>query len=317
MSYYGEWAPYVPVAERQANARKEAKKLLKKGAVLRPINISGLKIATSFWGCAWCDNLERYADWVNRIPRGKTYARNGSIIDLQMDSGTIDALVAGQELYEISIKIDPIPTAKWQSIREDCAQQVSSMLDLMRGKLPDDVLKRLTDREQGMFPSPKELKPYCSCPDSARVCKHVAASLYGVGHLLDTEPALFFKMRGVDQSELISDAMSKAFAEDSLGLDNESSLEGVDLSALFGIEIATAPTATKAKSARTTKKSTVKKVSEHKGTKKKVSKKKGSKKTNAKVTEAKVTKEVAMKVAKKPVKQLEKRAVKKKVSRKA
>ncbi len=283
MSYYREWRPYVPVAQRQANAQKEAQKLAKKGRVLRPIRITARTIATSFWGRAWCENLEKYADWANRIPRGRTYARNGSIIDLQIEPGKIEALVSGQELYKISIAIDPLPPKKWKSIRSDCAQQVSSMLDLMRGKLPDAVLARLTDRDQGMFPSPKELKPKCSCPDYATVCKHVAATLYGVGHLLDSEPSLFFKMRGVDQSELISEAMSTAVVEDSLGLNQESNLDGEDLGAMFGIELATTQEPVKTKPARAPQKPTSKKASTKKGVKKTV--KKAAKKVTKKTTQ--------------------------------
>jgi uncharacterized Zn finger protein len=239
MAFHSRWAPYVPVAKRRANAAREAGKLSKKGQNLRPIQIKSRAIATSFWGLSWCDNLEIYADWANRMPRGRTYARNGSIVDLQIEPGKITALVSGSSLYKIKISIDPLNKQRWQAIRSDCAQQVSSLLDLMRGKLPDAVLARLTDPKQGMFPSPKELKLQCSCPDSATMCKHIAATLYGVGHLLDSEPGLFFKMRGVDQSELVSDALTTQTADDAMGLNQRSDLAGEDLGAIFGIDLAT------------------------------------------------------------------------------
>lgn len=238
MAFYGRWAPYVSVAQRRANAAREANKLAKKGQELRPIRITSRAIATSFWGRAWCDNLENYADWANRMPRGRTYARNGSILDLQIEPGKISALVSGSSLYKINISIDPLDKNKWKAIRTDCARQVSSLLDLMRGKLPDVVLTRLTDPRQGMFPSPKELKLKCSCPDYASMCKHLAATLYGVGHLLDTNPALFFKMREVDQAELVSDAIATQANDDAIGLNLQSDLDGEDLSAIFGIELA-------------------------------------------------------------------------------
>lgn len=238
MAFNDRWAPYVPVAKRRANAAREASKLSKKGQSLRPIQIKSRAIATSFWGLAWCKNLEIYADWANRMPRGRTYARNGSIVDLQIEPGKITSLVSGSSLYKIKIAIDPLDKRKWQAIRRDCAQQVSSLLDLMRGKLPDAVLARLTDPQQGMFPSPKELKLQCSCPDYATMCKHIAATLYGVGHLLDSEPGLFFKMRGVDQSELVSDAMFTQTTDDAMGLNQQSDLAGEDLSAIFGIDFA-------------------------------------------------------------------------------
>ena len=171
------------------------------------------------------------------MPRGRTYARNGSIVDLQIAPGEINSLVSGSSLYRIKISIDKLETNKWKAIRTDCAQQVSSLLDLMRGRLPNAVLKRLTDPKGGMFPSPKELKLRCSCPDYASMCKHVAATMYGVGHLLDTEPELFFKMRGVDQSELVTEAMTTHMTADALGLDQHSDLAGEDLGALFGIDL--------------------------------------------------------------------------------
>ena len=239
MAFYSRWAPYVPVAQRRANAAREASKLAKKGQKLRPIHIKSRAIATSFWGLAWCENLEIYADWANRMPRGRTYARNGAIVDLQIEPGKITALVSGSSLYTIKISIDPLNKQRWHAIRSDCAQQVSSLLDLMRGKLPDAVLARLTDPKQGMFPSPKELNLQCGCPDYATMCKHIAATLYGVGHLLDSEPGLFFKMRGVDQTELVTDAMTTQTADDAMGLNQQSDLAGEDLGAIFGIDLAT------------------------------------------------------------------------------
>jgi len=238
MGYYGRWAPYVPVATRRANATREASKLAQKGKKLRPIWVQTRAIATSFWGVAWCNNLENYADWANRMPRGRTYARNGSIVDLQITPGQITSLVSGSSLYKIKISIDKLDAKKWKAIRADCAQQVSSLLDLMRGKLPDAVLKRLTDPTTGIFPSPKELKVQCSCPDYAVLCKHVAAALYGVGHLLDTEPELFFRMRGVDQTELAADALTAPATADAIGLNGQSDLAGEDLGAIFGIDLA-------------------------------------------------------------------------------
>ena len=270
MAFDNRWAPYVPVAQRRAEAARQASKLNKKGQSLRPIHIKSKAIATSFWGLAWCKNLEIYADWANRMPRGRTYARNGSIIDLQIEPGQITALVSGSSLYKIKISIDPLNKKKWKAIRSDCSQQVSSLLDLMRGKLPDDVLGRLTDPKEGMFPSPKELKLQCSCPDYATMCKHIAATLYGVGHLLDSEPELFFKMRGVKQSELVSDALTSQTTDDAIGLDQHSDLAGEDLSAMFGIELATtsdiqtaAPnlSSTKSKASRSKSPSSTKKAS--------------------------------------------------------
>lgn len=239
MAFYSRWPPYVPVAQRRANANREVSRLAKKGQKLRPIQIKSRAIATSFWGLSWCENLEVYADWANRMPRGRAYARNGSIIDLQIEPGKIAALVNGSSLYKVEISIKPLSKKQWKAIRSDCSRQINSLLDLIRGKLPDAVLARLTDPERGMFPSPNELTLQCTCPDYAMVCKHIAATLYGVGHLLDLEPALFFKMRGVDQTELVSDAMATQACDDAIGLNQQSDFANEDLSAIFGIDLTT------------------------------------------------------------------------------
>lgn len=240
MAYNGGWAPYVPVAERKRRAAREAKSLTGKGQKLRPIRIPGRTIANSFWGKAWCQNLENYADWANRMPRGRTYARNGSIVDLQISAGKITSLVYGSEMYKIQITIEKIKPNHWQAIRKDCATRVGSLIDLMRGKLPPAVLERLTSRKDGMFPSPSEINIRCSCPDGAVMCKHAAAALYGVGYLLDSEPELFFLMRGVSQAELVSDALFTQKQSDAMGLDAQSTLDSDDLGALFGIDLSTA-----------------------------------------------------------------------------
>jgi uncharacterized Zn finger protein len=265
---YGEWDPYVSVATRRANAAMEASKLTKKGKSLQPIQISGRKIATTFWGMAWCDNLESYADWANRMSRGRTYARNGSIVDLQIETGKVTALVSGSSLYKIKIIIDKLAPKTWKAIREDCSQHVGSLLDLMRGKLPESVLTRLTNVKNGMFPHPKELMLKCSCPDYAFMCKHLAATLYGVGHLLDTQPDLFFKLRGVQQSDLVAEAMSTQSTSDVIGLEQQSDLCDEDLGALFGIEMATSNDVQtpKVKMAKGSKQSPKAKTSKNKAT---------------------------------------------------
>ena len=237
MAFYGRRAKYVPVATRRRNAALEAKQRTKKGQTLTPIQISGRKIATTFWGIAWCENLENYCDFENRMPRGRTYARNGSIIDLQVASSEITSLVSGSRLYQISVKIDHIPANAWESLCRTCSRDVTSLLELMRGKLPSTVIKRLTDPGSGMFPQPEEIHISCSCPDWARMCKHVAATLYGVGHLLDTRPELFFKLRGVDQAELVTQAIDAQESQDVIGLDRASEFADEDLGAMFGIDL--------------------------------------------------------------------------------
>src|ERR1044071_1378640 len=106
MDYWG-WKPYVSVAERWGKALREMAKLKKQGHPVSPVVIEGRTIVKTFWGKAWCDNLERYSDYANRLPRGRTYVRNGSVIDLQIQPGVIEAYVSGSELYRVALKVTP------------------------------------------------------------------------------------------------------------------------------------------------------------------------------------------------------------------
>ena len=186
---YGRWKPYVPVAQRRAKAAGHAARVAKKEKrELAPVEIEGLKIARSFWGQAWCQHLERYSDYANRLPRGRTYVRNGSVVDLQIARGKIEALVAGSEVYTVTVSINTLEKAAWKRIKRDCSQSIDSLIDLLQGRFDKGIMQRLTERDAGLFPKPAEIKMQCSCPDWAGLCKHVAAVLYGVGARLDVQP---------------------------------------------------------------------------------------------------------------------------------
>jgi uncharacterized Zn finger protein len=233
------------VATRRAEAIRYAAGLAKKGKKLRPVEISGRKIAHTFWGEAWCDNLESYSDYENRLPRGRTYVRNGSVIDLQISAGTVTSLVSGSDIYRIKIEIARLGKPHWNSIKRDCAQSIDSLIDLLQGRFSQGVMERLTRQREGLFPQPKEIKLRCSCPDWAGMCKHVAATLYGVGARLDDEPELLFVLRGVDQLELIDQAAGAANLDRALGKGN-GELAGENLGELFGIELESASAASAA-----------------------------------------------------------------------
>jgi uncharacterized Zn finger protein len=236
--YYG-FAPYVPVAQRRANAAKETAKLAKAGKVITPVQIAGRKIATSFWGKAWCDNLEAYSDYENRLPRGRTYVRNGSVVHLEIRKGEVEALVSGSELYKIAITITPVPNSKWKELCKACAGGIGSLVELLQGKLSDRVMEIITRRDGGLFPSPKEIKLKCSCPDSARLCKHLAAVIYGIGNRLDQQPELLFLLRSVDSAELISRAAEGGSL--TTGANAGPGLADDEIGAIFGIELDHAP----------------------------------------------------------------------------
>ena len=227
-----EWRRYVPVAERRAKARREMNKLRKKGRDIQPIEIEGRAIARSFWGKRWCEHLESFSDYANRLPRGRTYVRNGSVCHLAIRTGRIDAIVSGSELYDVSIRVGKLKAAVWKSVRSRCSGQIGSMLELLQGKLSREVMSVVIDRERGLFPKPGEIRFECSCPDWASMCKHVASVLYGVGSRLDDRPESLFVLRGVDTAELIATEMTlpgDAATDDVLADDALAGIFGIDL----------------------------------------------------------------------------------------
>ena len=236
MSWYG-WRPYVPVAVRRARAWSKMEKLRKKGVCIQPVEIEGRKLARSFWGQAWCDHLEKFSDYANRLPRGRTYVRNGSVCHLEIAEGSVKAMVSGSELYNVNIEIKRLPDKKWAQVKKRCAGQIGSLLELLQGKLSKSVMAVVTDRDHGLFPNPGEISLHCSCPDWAVMCKHVAAVLYGVGTRLDEMPDLLFLLRGVDQEELITAEAGLAALSGGSRTDGAMRIAESELSHLFGIEM--------------------------------------------------------------------------------
>jgi uncharacterized Zn finger protein/DNA-binding transcriptional regulator YiaG len=232
MSRWG-WSPYIPVAKRRAKAQKEMEKLRKKGACVLPVVIQGRTIARSFWGKGWCDHLESFSDYENRLPRGRTYVRNGSVCHLDVAPGRIEAKVSGSQMYTVSIAVTKLDRGKWEQIKKKCAGQVGSIIELLQGRLSSQVMAVVTEQHQGLFPLPGEIKLQCSCPDWASMCKHVAAALYGVGSRLDEDPNLLFLLRGVDPQELIAQGVTlpgdTATEADALREDSLADIFGIEL----------------------------------------------------------------------------------------
>ena len=240
--YY--FKPYVSVAARQAKAKREVQKLKKKGRTITPVKIEGRAIATTFWGTAWCDNLESYSDFANRLPRGRSYVKNGSVCDLQIEPGKVTAMVCGSELYHITIKIRPLPADTWTAIKARCAGQIGSLIELLQGKLSKAVMEVVTRRDGGLFPEPREIDMDCSCPDWADMCKHVAAALYGVGARLDHQPELLFALRQVDHLELIAGAGAATASVGKQPGRGGRRIAAADVADVFGVELeAPAPVA--------------------------------------------------------------------------
>jgi uncharacterized Zn finger protein/DNA-binding XRE family transcriptional regulator len=234
MSRYG-WKPYVPVAARKAKALKKTEKLLKKGMDIKPVNIEGRTIARTFWGKGWCNHIETFSDYENRLPRGRSYVRNGSVCHLDIAEGQINALVSGSQLYTVTITVKPLAKKKWDALKTRCAGQIGSLVELLEGRLSKNVMTVVTDPQKGLFPLAGEIGFQCSCPDWAVMCKHVASVLYGVGARLDEEPELIFLLRGVDRDELIT-AEADLVAADGRG-NGRRRLADDSLSDVFGIDL--------------------------------------------------------------------------------
>ncbi len=241
MSWGSSWgySPYVKVAERKKQAADKVAKLKKQGKDVQPIIIEGRLIATTFWGKAWCKHLETYSDYENRLPRGRTYVRNGSVIDLKLKAGKIKALVSGSSIYTVEIEINPIAPSKWKTLLKECSGKIDSLVELLQGTFSKGVMEMITHREKGLFPDAEEIKLSCSCYDWADMCKHVAAVLYGVGARLDEHPEDLFLLRHVDHRELLAQAGSTALSDKKS--DHPPKTVTEDLSALFGIDIEELP----------------------------------------------------------------------------
>ncbi len=242
---YNRWPQYVPVAERRRNAAQLATQFAGAGRSLDPVRIlaGGNKITETFWGSAWCQNLERFSDFSNRLPRGRTYVRNGSVIDLQLAAGKVTALVSGSSVYEIEITVKPIPKPQWRQLCADCATDIDSLVELLQGRLSTGVMEVLCRPTTGLFPEPAQITMKCSCPDWATMCKHVAAVLYGVGARLDRSPELLFTLRQVDHQELV--AASGSGITNTTAAASTDDLADADLEAIFGIDLATPSKAAK------------------------------------------------------------------------
>lgn len=247
---YGYYSKPTATMEKARNI-KAAEKLRKKNPDIAPVIVTGRTLATTWWGKAWTKNLEKYSDYANRVDRGKSYVLRGAVLDLKIGPGKVTALVQGSRgtPYQVAVDIKPLDKKVWDHLVKTCEGKIESLSELLEGKFPKALAEIFTQENTGLFPSPKEISFHCSCPDYASMCKHVAASLYGVGSRLGENPSLFFLLRNVELEELLSKAISqksetllrKAERKSERRLENFG-IEG-DLSSLFGIEMDDTPPA--------------------------------------------------------------------------
>lgn len=257
MSRY--WGRYIPVAERRRNALREMDLRFEAGESAKPVLVQGRIIAKSFWGRAWCEQVESFGDISNRLQRGKTYVRNGSVCHLNIFEGRVEGMVAGSEVYDIKLEIKPLKQKDWEAIQERCAGKIDSLLQLLNGKLSEAVLHRLTDPEMGLLPKRSEIHYRCNCPDGASMCKHIAAVVYGVGARLDESPELLFILRGVRQEELIQSGQLEKVLEDQAGKSTRRRLNHAQQVFGFAVEKEEPPEIQQVSSAKVKRESNLKK----------------------------------------------------------
>jgi uncharacterized Zn finger protein len=243
MSFDSGYHEYTSVAEKKVKAQKIVERLRKKNPDISPVIITGRKLTTTWWGKSWNDNLESYSDYAYRIDRGRSYVRHGAVLDLKLTQGRISSLVQGstRKPYQVNISIQPLSKNNWEAITCECAGKIESLQELIAGKFPKALSELFTAKGKGLFPTPKEMVIECSCPDWANMCKHVAATLYGVGARLDDDPSLFFLLRNVNIEDLLSETISRK-AETLLEKSKVKSsriIEDTDISGMFGIEMET------------------------------------------------------------------------------
>jgi len=240
MSYW-EYPRYVSVAEKRAKAEKKLKQLRKKNPDIKPVVIEGTAIAKTWWGKSWNKNLELYADFSNRIGRGRSYVRHGAVLDLQIKPGKITSLVQGSTSrpYSVSVDIKAMHKQTWRNIKKECRGKLDSMQKLIAGKFPRALSEMFTAKGSGLFPAPEEIAFSCSCPDSAYMCKHVTATLYGIGARLDEDPGLFFSLRKINVKDLISQAVKESAADLLKKAETKTLrvMDASDLSDVFGIDL--------------------------------------------------------------------------------
>lgn len=239
-SYWDTDAQYAQPSTKELkhNAAQTAKKAAKKGQSLCPVILTGRTIAKSWWGKAWCENLERYADYESRLSRGQRYVRSGAVVDLQIQKGKILAKVQGSRKipYKVEIRISPLSEERCNEIMDRCSSRVDTMEHLLGGSFPEEM-KDIFLSKDGLFPNPKEISFLCSCPDWALMCKHVAATLYGVGARLDEDPTLFFTLRGIDTTRFVDVVIANRIETMLSNVNNPSEriMDRADLTSLFGI----------------------------------------------------------------------------------
>ncbi len=164
------------------------------------------RFGLTWWGQRWIDALEALgAVYANRLPRGRTYARKGTVQDLAIDAGAVTARVQGSRArpYRVQLQLPVFDDPTWEAITTALASRVRLSAELLDATMPEDIDEVLAECGVSLFPSARELTTRCSCPDVANPCKHVAAVHYVLAQTFDADPFLLMTLRGRDRDTLL------------------------------------------------------------------------------------------------------------------
>lgn len=169
----------------------------------------------TWWGKAWVDALEHRARLdPNRLGRGRSYARRGSVLDLRVDPGVVSATVQGSRVtpYEVTVRIRAFSGDEWDAVLDVVSAQIGRVAALLDGELPPEVVDDAQAAGLELLPDAGEVKTACNCPDFAVPCKHSAAVCFLIADALDEDPFVLLLLRGRRRDELMSALRSRRSA---------------------------------------------------------------------------------------------------------
>ena len=226
---------YTTVASLKARAAR-ATKTLKDAEPVIP-HPHTRKMCLTWWGQEWCNNLESYADYRSRLERGRRYVRSNTVVDLKIFANQVKAKVQGTDLYEVTVDFAKPKPADIEKIKKLTGNRIANVEMLLKGNFPDELKELFTQNKPGLFPTPEEIKFDCDCLDWADMCKHVAAVMYGIGIRIDADPLQFFKLRGIDIDEFLTQVVDDKVANMLKNIDVKSDriMKDANVATIFGI----------------------------------------------------------------------------------
>ncbi|MGH9066476.1 MAG: SWIM zinc finger family protein [Acidimicrobiales bacterium] len=161
----------------------------------------------TWWGRAWVEAIEGRARLdPNRLPRGRTYARRGSVGELGVEPGVVRAAVQGSRAkpYAVWVRVRPFDDGEWDRLLDSVASRLGHAAALLDGELPAELSEDVAAAGLDLLPGLGEVQPRCTCPDWADPCKHSAAVCYLIADALDADPFLLLLLRGRSREEVMA-----------------------------------------------------------------------------------------------------------------